>query len=164
MGFTRLLCLHSTGELLPHHFNRTTALPVSAECFCCTFPTVTCGGRYPSSLPCGARTFLMLAGSTRSPGLPNYSDILFIIISYNNYSICNFEVLTYDAVCILGETLIFPSRHKSSKSFAPPLHPCRWYALLRNAFPETLKSHPAKHYFLTTTSVRYYFFEEINYN
>ena len=59
MGFTRLLCLHSTGELLPHHFNLTTALPVSAECFCCTFPTVTCGGRYPSSLPCGARTFLM---------------------------------------------------------------------------------------------------------
>ena len=59
MGFTRQLCLHSPGELLPHHFNLTTALPVSAECFCCTFPTVTCGGRYPSSLPCGARTFLM---------------------------------------------------------------------------------------------------------
>ena len=59
MGFTRRLCLHSPGELLPHHFNLTTALPVSAECFCCTFPTVTCGGRYPSSLPCGARTFLM---------------------------------------------------------------------------------------------------------
>ena len=61
MGFTRLPCLHGTGELLPHHFNLATALPVSAECFCCTFPTVTCGGRYPSSLPCGARTFLMLA-------------------------------------------------------------------------------------------------------
>ena len=59
MGFTRQLCLHSPGELLPHHFNLATALPVSAECFCCTFPTVTCGGRYPSSLPCGARTFLM---------------------------------------------------------------------------------------------------------
>ena len=46
-------------ELLPHNFNLTTALPVSAECFCCTFPTVTCAGRYPASLPCGARTFLI---------------------------------------------------------------------------------------------------------
>ena len=46
-------------ELLPHNFNLTTALPVSAECFCCTFPTVTCAGRYPAFLPCGARTFLI---------------------------------------------------------------------------------------------------------
>ena len=45
-------------ELLPHNFNLTTALPVSAECFCCTFPIVTYAGRYPASLPCGARTFL----------------------------------------------------------------------------------------------------------
>ena len=27
--------------------------------FCCTCPRVTPGGRYPLSLPCGARTFLM---------------------------------------------------------------------------------------------------------
>ena len=46
-------------ELLPHNFNLTTALPVSAECFCCTFPIVTYAGRYPASLPCGARTFLI---------------------------------------------------------------------------------------------------------
>ncbi len=59
MGFTRPSCLHDAGELLPHHFNLTTALPVSAECFCCTFPIVTYAGRYPASLPCGARTFLM---------------------------------------------------------------------------------------------------------
>ena len=26
--------------------------------FCCTFPQITLGGRYPLSLPCGARTFL----------------------------------------------------------------------------------------------------------
>ena len=26
---------------------------------CCTFPEVAFGGRYPLSLPCGARTFLM---------------------------------------------------------------------------------------------------------
>ncbi len=58
MGFTRPSCLQNAGELLPHHFNLTTALPVSAECFCCTFPIVTYAGRYPASLPCGARTFL----------------------------------------------------------------------------------------------------------
>lgn len=52
-------------ELLPHDFTLTAN---AAVCFCCTFPTVTCGGRYPSSLPCGARTFLMLC--TRLSGLP----------------------------------------------------------------------------------------------
>ena len=26
---------------------------------CCTFPEVAFGGRYPLSLPCGARTFLI---------------------------------------------------------------------------------------------------------
>ena len=46
-------------ELLPHNFNLTTALSVSAECFCCTFPIVTYAGRYPASLPYGARTFLI---------------------------------------------------------------------------------------------------------
>ena len=46
-------------ELLPHNFNLTTALSVSAVCFCCTFPIVTYAGRYPASLPCGARTFLI---------------------------------------------------------------------------------------------------------
>ena len=74
MGFTRQLCLHSPGELLPHHFNLTTALPVSAECFCCTFPMVTHGGCYPSSLPYGARTFLIPEG-TRPSGLPLYLTI-----------------------------------------------------------------------------------------
>ena len=59
MGFTRPPCLHDAGELLPHHFNLTTALSVSAVCFCCTFPIVTYAGRYPASLPCGARTFLI---------------------------------------------------------------------------------------------------------
>jgi hypothetical protein len=64
VGFTRLTCLHATGELLPHHFNLTTALPVSAECFCCTFPIVTYAGRYPAPSPYGARTFLVLAHAT----------------------------------------------------------------------------------------------------
>ena len=51
MGFTRPVRLRTAGELLPHHFNLTTALPVSAECFCCTFPIVTYAGRYPASCP-----------------------------------------------------------------------------------------------------------------
>lgn len=59
-------------ELLPHNFNLTTALPVSAECFCCTFPIVTYAGRYPASSPCGARTFLMSPEGTRDcPSYPN---------------------------------------------------------------------------------------------
>ena len=33
---------------------------------CCTFPEVAFGGRYPLSLPCGARTFLP-AGLSASP-------------------------------------------------------------------------------------------------
>ena len=33
---------------------------------CCTFPEVAFGGRYPLSLPCGARTFLT-AGLSASP-------------------------------------------------------------------------------------------------
>lgn len=59
-------------ELLPHNFNLTTALPVSAECFCCTFPIVTYAGRYPASSPYGARTFLMYSEGTRDcPSYPN---------------------------------------------------------------------------------------------
>ena len=33
----------------------------AAVYFCCTFPEVAFGGRYPLSLPCGARTFLTKA-------------------------------------------------------------------------------------------------------
>ncbi len=47
------------GELLPHHFTLTTALSVSAVCFCCTVPIVTYARRYLASSPCGARTFLI---------------------------------------------------------------------------------------------------------
>ena len=39
-----------------------------AVSLCCTFPEVAFGGRYPLSLPCGARTFLTegpFAPSTR---------------------------------------------------------------------------------------------------
>ena len=57
--FTRPPCLHDAGELLTRHFTLTTALSVSAVCFCCTGTVVTYAGRYPVPSPCGARTFLM---------------------------------------------------------------------------------------------------------
>ena len=38
-----------------------------AVSLCCTFPEVAFGGRYPLSLPCGARTFLMDRLSPLSP-------------------------------------------------------------------------------------------------
>ena len=47
--------------------------------FCCTFPGVASGGRYPLSLPCGARTFLISAPfGIPIRGSPAYS------ISYYN--------------------------------------------------------------------------------
>ena len=73
-------------ELLPHNFNLTTALSVSAVCFCCTFPIVTYAGRYPAFSPCGARTFLMYPEDTRD--CQSYPIYLFLII----YTI-------YDALC-----------------------------------------------------------------
>ena len=43
------------GELLPHLFTVTGCPDVI---FCCTFPEVALGGRYPLFFPVGARTFL----------------------------------------------------------------------------------------------------------
>ena len=40
---------------------------------CCTCPGVTPGGRYPLSLPCGARTFLTCSFSACSRGCPTRS-------------------------------------------------------------------------------------------
>ena len=51
--------------------------PQPAVYLCCTFPEVAFGGRYPLSLPCGARTFLM---DRLSPLSPRPSDLL---IYYN---------------------------------------------------------------------------------
>ena len=51
--------------------------PQPAVYLCCTFPEVAFGGRYPLSLPCGARTFLM---DRLSPLSPRPSDLL---ICYN---------------------------------------------------------------------------------
>ena len=44
--------------------------PQPAVYLCCTFPEVAFGGRYPLSLPCGARTFLMAGLSPLPRGCP----------------------------------------------------------------------------------------------
>ena len=49
---------------LPEGANRPPAVSL-----CCTFPQIALGGRYPLSLPCGARTFLMRGLSALRPRL-----------------------------------------------------------------------------------------------
>ena len=53
----------------PFHHDRTNP----AEYLCCTCPEVTLGGRYPLSLPCGARTFLIRSLSACVRGCPTQS-------------------------------------------------------------------------------------------
>ena len=55
--FTASRCSHVMGELLPRLSTLTARS--AAVYLCCTFPEVAFGGRYPLSLPYGARTFLM---------------------------------------------------------------------------------------------------------
>jgi len=76
--FTASSCLHEMGELLP----RLSTLTVSAQAgaavyLCCTCPRVTPGGRYPLSLPYGARTFLTHRLSPCARGRSAYSVLLF---------------------------------------------------------------------------------------
>ena len=56
--FTASDTLEPMGELLPR---LSTLTSEEAVYLCCTFPEVAFGGRYPLSLPCGARTFLTWA-------------------------------------------------------------------------------------------------------
>lgn len=56
--------------------------PYSAEIggavsLCCTCPEVSLGGRYPLSLPCGARTFLIWALSVPIRGCPTFAAEIF---------------------------------------------------------------------------------------
>ena len=46
---------------------------LAAVYLCCTCPGVTPGGRYPLSLPCGARTFLIWDLSVPIRGCPTWS-------------------------------------------------------------------------------------------
>ena len=54
------------------------SLPFHLSCIavvylCCTCPEITLGGRYPLSLPCGARTFLIRCLSACVRGCPTWS-------------------------------------------------------------------------------------------
>ena len=48
-----------TAPFHPYWQTPASASHLPAVYLCCTFPEVAFGGRYPLSLPCGARTFLM---------------------------------------------------------------------------------------------------------
>ena len=55
---------------------------------CCTFPEVAFGGRYPLSLPCGARTFLMNGLSALSTWL---SSLLAVFYYIGREAHCQFD-------------------------------------------------------------------------
>ena len=82
----RLLCRQSgalpavfaqLGDIV---FSRSTDIKDEAVYFCCTFPQIALGGRYPLSLPCGARTFLMMRPLGRTPRLSVPVALLFYLI------------------------------------------------------------------------------------
>ena len=73
--FTASFRLRTMGELLPHLSNLTAKH--AAVYFCCTCPEVAFGGRYPLSLPYGARTFLTYRLSPYTRGRSTYSDSYF---------------------------------------------------------------------------------------
>ena len=80
--FTASDSFQPMGELLPRlsiltrHWPRRAG-PIPAVYFCCTFPEVAFGGRYPLSLPCGARTFLMTGLSALPRDCLAYSPVYF---------------------------------------------------------------------------------------
>ena len=66
-------------------------IPDGAVYFCCTFPEVAFGGRYPLFLPCGARTFLMKAPFGKSTRLSvPVAEILYFIFSPLSNRLQNF--------------------------------------------------------------------------
>ena len=72
--FTAPQCSHEAGALLPHLFSLTAGVEHRlAVSLCCTCPGVTPGGRYPLSLPYGARTFLIWGFSAPIRGCPAWS-------------------------------------------------------------------------------------------
>ena len=94
-------------ELLPHNFNLTTALPVSAECFCCTFPTVTCAGRYPAFLPCGARTFLIHPKDARDClPYPKYKIQLFLEIYIIQTTFCKGQLQLFSLLFLFYNDIL----------------------------------------------------------
>ena len=71
--FTAPQCSHEASALLPHFFTMTGK---PATSLCCTCPGVTPGGRYPLSLPCGARTFLTRVPLGTRPRLSNLVGVI----------------------------------------------------------------------------------------
>ena len=69
--FTSPNCLQPARALLPHVSTLTSCEAVS---LCCTCPRVTPGGRYPLSLPYGARTFLTHSFSACARDCPTRSN------------------------------------------------------------------------------------------
>lgn len=109
MGFTRPVCYHTAGELLPHHFNLTTQRKIarSAECFCCTFPTVTCAGRYPAFLPCGARTFLIHPKDARDClPYPKYKIQLFLEIYIIQTTFCKGQLQLFSLLFLFYDDIL----------------------------------------------------------
>ena len=72
--FTASDTLEPMGELLPR---LSTLTSEEAVYLCCTFPEVAFGGRYPLSLPCGARTFLTTGLSAWPRDCLSYSPVYF---------------------------------------------------------------------------------------
>ena len=58
---------------------RLLAQADEAVYLCCTFPEVAFGGRYPLSLPCGARTFLTASLSASPRDCLSYSQTYFSV-------------------------------------------------------------------------------------
>ena len=118
--FTASDTLEPTGALLPHlsTFSRST-LPFlactsalryigreaadperqSAQVvyFCCTFPQIALGGRYPLSLPCGARTFLTASLSASPRDCLSYSQTYFNV----SLGACQRKIRCYFALPVL---------------------------------------------------------------
>ena len=68
------------GELLPRLSILTASGgPLTAVFLCCTFPQIALGGRYPLSLPCGARTFLTASLSASPRDCLSYSQTYFSV-------------------------------------------------------------------------------------
>ena len=63
---------------------------LAAVYLCCTCPKVTLGGRYPLSLPCGARTFLTCGFSACSRGCPTWSQKYCTLQKRNCQMSCKF--------------------------------------------------------------------------
>ena len=66
-----------TAPFHPYWQTPASASHLPAVYLCCTFPEVAFGGRYPLSLPCGARTFLISGLSACSRDCLFSSRVLF---------------------------------------------------------------------------------------